>query len=643
MKAIGIDLGTTNSCVAIRNDDGTYKVIFNEQGENTTPSVLLFNKEGELQEVGEKAKKEAVLNPKLVVYEAKRLIGRKFDSKEVQEFSRIAPFEIIKKKEKDGAAWVKAEKKEYSPQQISAFILQKMKKIAEDFLEREKVKKAVITVPAYFSDAQRQATKDAGEIAGLEVMRIINEPTAAALAYGIDKKKNNTVAVFDLGGGTFDISIVEINEGVFDVKATNGDTYLGGANFDQKIVDWLINGFKKKEGIDLSKDKEALQRLKEAAEKAKCELSTSKTTNISLAFIASDASGPKHIKEELSRSKFEELAADLLKKLVAPCEKCIKDSEVSKIDEIILVGGMTRMPAVQEKTKEIFKKICGKEPNKGVNPDEVVAVGAAIQAATLSGDSKEEILLLDVTPLSLGIETLGGVFTKLIEKNTTIPTKKSQIFSTAVDNQPSVDISVYQGEREFAKDNKHLGRFQLIGIKPAPKGIPQIEVTFDIDANGIVKVSAIDKGTGKDASITITGSQGLSEKEKEDMIAEAEKHAEEDKKARENIDKLNEAEGYLYGFEKQIEEFKKSKDFKEDDPQFQEFQKLYQNLKDVVEEEKGKSHEERDYERIKEQLKNIEELTKLAQELMQKMPAKEEQKGEAEGTQSEEKESDKSK
>jgi molecular chaperone DnaK len=585
MKAIGIDLGTTNSCVAIRDNDGTYKVIFNEKGKNTTPSVLLFDKEGKLQKVGEEAKKEAILNPELVIYEAKRLIGRKFNSKdkEVQEFSKIAPFEIIEKKEKDGAAWVKVGEKEYSPQQISAFILQKMKKIAEDFLEGEKVKKAVITVPAYFSDAQRQATKDAGEIAGLEVMRIINEPTAAALAYGIDKKKNNTVAVFDLGGGTFDISIVEISEGVFDVKATNGDTNMGGANFDQKIVDWLINGFKKKEGIDLSKDKEALQRLKEAAEKAKCELSASKSTNISLPFITSDSSGPKHIKEEISRSKFEELTADLLKKLVAPCESCIKDSEVGKVDEIILVGGMTRMPAVQEKAKEIFKKICGKEPNKGVNPDEVVAVGAAIQAATLSGDSKEEILLLDVTPLSLGIETLGGVFTKLIEKNTTIPTKKSQIFSTAADNQPSVDISVYQGERGFAKDNKFLDKFQLTGIKPAPKGIPQIEVTFDIDANGIVKVSAVDKNTGKDASVTITGSQGLSEKEKQDMIEEAEKHAEEDKKARENIDKLNEAEGYLYSFEKQIEELKKSKEFKEDDPQFQELQKLYQNLKNVVE------------------------------------------------------------
>jgi len=523
-KVIGIDLGTTNSCVAIV-EGGETKVIHNSEGSNTTPSVVAFMDNGE-RIVGQSAKRQAITNPEKTIFEAKRLIGRKFNSKEVQEFMKVAPFKIIEAK--NGDAWVKVGDKEYAPQEISALVLQKMKKTAEDYLGHE-VKEAVITVPAYFNDAQRQATKDAGRIAGLEVLRIINEPTAAALAYGLDKsgKKDQKIAVFDLGGGTFDISILEIADGVFEVKATNGDTYLGGANFDQKIIDWLADEFKKETGIDLRKDRMALQRLKEAAEKAKHELSNTMETEINLPFITADASGPKHLNMKLTRAKFEALVADLIERLVAPCETCIKDSGLSKsdIDEVILVGGMTRMPRVQQKVKEIF----GKEPHKGVNPDEVVAIGAAIQGAVLKGEVKD-VLLLDVTPLSLGIETLGGVFTKLIEKNTTIPCKKSQIFSTAADNQTAVTIHVLQGEREFAEHNKSLGRFDLVGIPPAPRGVPQIEVTFDIDANGIVNVSAKDLGTGKQQAIKITPNSGLSEEEIQRMVKDAEAHRAEDEK-----------------------------------------------------------------------------------------------------------------
>lgn len=546
-KIIGIDLGTTNSCVSVL-EGGEPKVIPNTEGVNTTPSVVGFSSSGE-KLVGQSAKRQAITNPDKTIFEAKRLIGRKFTSKEVQEFIKVAPFKIVEAK--NGDAWVKVENREYSPQEISALVLQKMKQTAEDYLG-EPVTEAVVTVPAYFNDAQRQATKDAGKIAGLEVKRIINEPTSAALAYGLDKKnKETTVAVFDLGGGTFDISILEMGDGVFEVKATNGDTFLGGGNFDQKIIHWLADEFQKEHSVDLRKDKMALQRLKEAAEKAKHELSSTLETDINLPFITADATGPKHLNIKLSRVKLEALVSDLIESLVAPCETCIKDSGISKskIDEIILVGGMTRMPRVQQKVKEIF----GKEAHKGVNPDEVVAVGAAIQGGVLRGDVKD-VLLLDVMPLSLGIETMGGISTKLIEKNTTIPTKKSQVFSTAADNQNAVTIKVLQGEREFANDNKALGSFDLIGIPPAPRGVPQIEVTFDIDANGIVHVSAKDLGTGKEHSIRITASGGLTEEEINRMQKEAEAHREEDIKRKELVNAHNTLDGLIYTIEKTLKE-----------------------------------------------------------------------------------------
>lgn len=546
-KIIGIDLGTTNSCVAVL-DGGEPKVIANAEGANTTPSIVGFTPTGE-KLVGQTAKRQAVTNPEKTIFEAKRLIGRKMTSKEVQEFVKVTPFKVAESK--NGDAWIKVGDREYSPQEISAVVLQKMKKTAEDYLG-EPVTEAVVTVPAYFNDAQRQATKDAGRIAGLEVKRIINEPTAAALAYGLDKKgKDMKVAVFDLGGGTFDVSILEMGDGVFEVKSTNGDTFLGGGNFDQRIIDWLAEEFKKENGIDLRKDKMALQRLKEAAEKAKHELSGTMETEINLPFVTADSSGPKHLNIKLTRSKLEAIVADLIDKLAGPCETCIKDSGLSKsqIDEVILVGGMTRMPRVQAKVKEIF----GKEPSKGVNPDEVVAVGAAIQGGVLKGDVKD-VLLLDVTPLSLGIETMGGVFTKLIEKNTTIPTKKSQVFSTAADNQNAVTIHCLQGEREFAEHNKSLGRFDLVGLPPAPRGVPQIEVTFDIDANGLVHVGAKDLGTGKEQSIKITASGGLSEEEIKRMQREADEHKAEDEKRKKLVNARNTLDGLIYTIEKTIKE-----------------------------------------------------------------------------------------
>ncbi|MGM0418329.1 MAG: molecular chaperone DnaK [Thermodesulfobacteriota bacterium] len=610
-KIIGIDLGTTNSCVAVM-EGGEAKVITTSDGGRTMPSMVAVTDSSE-RVVGQIAKRQAITNPDHTVFGAKRLIGRKFSSSEVQRDIKNLPFQI--KEAENGDVRVILKDKKYSPAEISSFILAEIKRTAEDYLG-ETVTDAVITVPAYFNDSQRQATKDAGKIAGLNVQRIINEPTAASLAYGLDKKNDELIAVFDLGGGTFDISILEIGDGVFEVKATNGDTHLGGDDFDLVLINWLADEFKKDNGIDLRNDKMALQRLKEAAEKAKMELSSSLETDINLPFITADQSGPKHLQIKLTRAKLESLVSDLLDRIEGPCRTALKDAGIDKdkIDEIVLVGGMTRMPSVQDRVKNIF----GKDPHKGVNPDEVVALGAAIQGGVLQGDVKD-VLLLDVTPLSLGIETLGGVMTKLIEKNTTIPTRKSQVFSTAEDNQPAVSIHVLQGEREMAADNKTMGRFELTDIPPAPRGVPQIEVTFDIDANGIVHVSAKDKGTGKEQSIKITASSGLSEEEIENLVKEAEMHAEEDKKKREVVEAKNQADSVIYQTEKSLKEVGE----KLDDETKNNIQSHIDKLKSKLEGE--------DAEAIKTATQELSEAShKLAEQIYQQQADQGQQEGGAE-------------